>query len=153
MVGVPGFEPGASWTRRFGSNLKRRFPTRLVLRTPAKIVFPTSPLQCLRPLPAWSGSAFGSKYWYSLHNVIFASPLNIKKAGGSRCSQCRGGRICTYSTGYGTAANTRPAPAAADQADGQDPSPSYLGYLLSGRPPYCSEYAAPAPYAAGFQSF
>ncbi len=61
MVGVPGFEPGASWTRRFGSKFSGRFRTHLLLFIPGGVAFPTSPLQCLRPLPPWSGSAFGSE--------------------------------------------------------------------------------------------
>ena len=60
LVGVPGFEPGASWTRRFGSNFKGSFPARLVLFIRGAVAFQTSPLQCLHPLPAQSGSPFGS---------------------------------------------------------------------------------------------
>ena len=60
LVGVAGLEPAASWSRRFGSKFSGRFRTHLVLFVPRAVAFQTSPFQCLRPLPPWSGSAFGS---------------------------------------------------------------------------------------------
>ncbi len=62
MVRVAGFEPTASWSRRFARKFKGRFRTHLVLFVPRADAFWISPLQCLRPLPAWYGSAFGSGF-------------------------------------------------------------------------------------------
>lgn len=61
MGGVAGLEPAASWSRRFGSDFKKHFPARSMLFVRKAIAFQTSALQCLHPLPAQSGSAFGSK--------------------------------------------------------------------------------------------
>ena len=60
MVGVAGLEPAASWSRRFGLKFSKRFRARLVLFVTEAVALQTSPLHCLHPLPAWSGSAFGS---------------------------------------------------------------------------------------------
>ena len=60
LVGVPGFEPGASWSRRLVRKFNVRFRAHLVLCVTGVVAFRTSLLPCLRPLPAWSGSAFGS---------------------------------------------------------------------------------------------
>lgn len=76
MVGVAGLEPAASWSRRFGSRFNGHFLAHLALFAPAVVAFQTSLLQCFRPLPAWSGSAFGSALKYE-ENLLRALPKLI----------------------------------------------------------------------------
>ena len=61
LVGVRGFEPRASWSRILLRKFKERFRVHLVLFVTGAVALQTSLLQYFRPLPAWSGSAFGSE--------------------------------------------------------------------------------------------
>ena len=64
----------AQRVRRFGGKFSGHFRPHLVLFTTGVVAFRTSPLQCLRPLPAWSGSAFGSWFHHCMKCVLKKRP-------------------------------------------------------------------------------